>query len=63
MDMLAAGKYEEVIESLESYRSFFEETDQSLDKFIMPVMIKSGFTEERMQQALKEYNELMKNGS
>ncbi len=61
--MLAAGKYEEVIESLENYRSFFEETDQSLDKFVMPVMIKSGFTEERMQQALKEYNELLKNGS
>lgn len=63
MDMLAAGKYEEVIQTLENYRSFFEETDQSLDKFVMPVMIKSGFTEERMQQALKEYNELMKNGS
>lgn len=56
-ERLVRGEHDELIEELENDRAFFEATDKALEAFVMPVMVKYGFTEERLERELAKYKE------
>lgn len=61
IDAVHLDQYTKLIEELEGHRAFFELTDKALEEFIEPVMKRYGFTDERMEKALREYKEHLGN--
>lgn len=61
-DDIHLGRYQKLLAQLEEQRSFFDATDTKLDEFIKPVMLKYGFTEARLEQAMQEYSRSARHG-
>lgn len=54
-DDVHLGKYEQLLAQLEEHRAFFQDTDTKLQQFVKPVMLRYGFTEAWLEQAVRGY--------
>lgn len=58
-DDVHRGKYDKLLAQLEEHRAFFQDTDAKLEEFVKPVMLRYGFTEAWLEQAVQGYSQYL----